>query len=436
MDSSEGSVNKEKEQNAQSHRRLIGILLASVLLSGSFGYWVVLNRRNSDSQALSQAPPPRPVEVARLAVGEGVSSVELIGQAEARTNTTLRSQTSGVVQKILVQSGDRVDVGTTVAVLDDADQQLLLSQAIANLASEQSNLAELETGTRPEIIEQRTAVLQSAEAREQEARDNLQRTQALVAQGALSERSLIEARTAVDAALSAKLESSATLAEATAGPTAEELAAQRAIVTARRAAVEQAELSLSRTRLQTTISGVVEERVANVGDYMEAGEPVLSLVDREDLDVFLEIPEELSGQIAPGLTVMLTARALPGWQGQATIDGVIPTANETSRRQRVRLQIENTPAGLLPGMSVQGTLERASDTPSFVISRDALVQQEGEWIVFTVADGQANEIAVELVADTGEAVAIASEQLRSGQSVVVRGASALRAGAAVQVIDQ
>ncbi|EDX83069.1 hypothetical protein S7335_247 [Synechococcus sp. PCC 7335] len=271
MDSSEGSVNKEKEQNAQSHRRLIGILLASVLLSGSFGYWVVLNRRNSDSQALSQAPPPRPVEVARLAVGEGVSSVELIGQAEARTNTTLRSQTSGVVQKILVQSGDRVDVGTTVAVLDDADQQLLLSQAIANLASEQSNLAELETGTRPEIIEQRTAVLQSAEAREQEARDNLQRTQALVAQGALSERSLIEARTAVDAALSAKLESSATLAEATAGPTAEELAAQRAIVTARRAAVEQAELSLSRTRLQTTISGVVEERVANVGDYMEAG---------------------------------------------------------------------------------------------------------------------------------------------------------------------
>ncbi|EDX83200.1 hypothetical protein S7335_379 [Synechococcus sp. PCC 7335] len=163
---------------------------------------------------------------------------------------------------------------------------------------------------------------------------------------------------------------------------------------------------------------------------------MLSLVDREDLDVFLEIPEELSGQIAPGLTVMLTARALPGWQGQATIDGVIPTANETSRRQRVRLQIENTPAGLLPGMSVQGTLERASDTPSFVISRDALVQQEGEWIVFTVADGQANEIAVELVADTGEAVAIASEQLRSGQSVVVRGASALRAGAAVQVIDQ
>lgn len=435
MNRSKEASNQEKEQKSWSPRRLTGLLTAIVLLSGGGGYWVVSSRSGTDSQAGAQTPPPRPVEVTRLTTSEGTRSVELIGQTEARTNTTLRSQTTGVVQQILVQSGDRVDVGTTVVVLDNADQQLVLSQALASLASERSNLAELQTGTRPEIIEQRAAVLQSAEAREQAARDNLQRTQELVAQGALSERSLIEASTAVDAALSAKLESAAILAEATAGPTAEEVAAQQAIVAASQAAVEQAELSLSRTRLQTTISGVVEERVANVGDYMEAGEPVLSLVDREDLDAFLEIPEELSGQISPGLPVTLTARALPGWQGRATIDGVLPTANETSRRQRVRLRLENMPAGLLPGMSVRGVLERASDTPGFVVARDALVQQAGEWVVFAVDDGQASEIAVELIADTGEEVAIASDQLRSGQSVVVRGAAALREGAAIQVVD-
>ena len=410
-------------------------LAIGVVAGGGF-VWSV-NRGSGEviaSETIVQEPPPRPVEVTRLTAGEGVRSVDLIGQVEARTSATVRSQTSGVVQQILVEPGDAVSAGATIAVLDDADQRLALSQAQANLASERSILAELEVGTRPEIIEQRRALLQSAQAREEEARDNLQRTEELVSVGALAERSLIEARAAVDDAQASRLEAAAALAEATAGPRVEEIAAQQAIVAANQAAVDQTQLALSRTRIQATTDGDVEARVANVGDYIEAGDPILALVNRSDLDVFLEIPEALAGQVTPGLTVNLTARALPDWQGQATIVGVIPTADEASRRKQVRLQLESPPAGLLPGMAIQGALELTSDTPGLLVSRDALVQRAGAWIVFAVNDEQAQEIEVELVADMGETVSIFSDQLQDGQSIAVRGSEGLQNGVAVNVI--
>lgn len=415
---------------------LLWLMLGIVAGGGFVGY---ISRSASDvsaSEPQAQALPPRPVEVASLTSGEGVRSVELIGQVEARTNATLRSQTSGVIQQVLVEPGDAVTAGMTVAVLEDSDQQLALSEAQASLASERSSLAELEVGTRPEIIEQRQAALQSAQVREQAAADNLQRTQELVAAGALAERSLIEASSAVNDAQAIRLEAAATLAEATAGPTAEEIAAQEAIVAAQEAAVNQTQLGLDRTRIQATTDGVVESRTGNIGDYLEAGDPILSMVNRSELDIFLEVPEELTGQITPGMPVTLTARALPDWQGEATIAGTLPTANEASRRRQVRVQLENPPAGLISGMSVQGTLELTGDTPGFIISRDALVQRPEGWVVFAVTNEQAQAIAVELVADMGETVAISSSQLQDGQSIVVRGSEGLQDDAAVNLVDE
>ena len=411
-------------------------LIIGTLIGGGFVWFI--HRGSSDATApetVAQGPPPRPVETTRLTVGEGIRSVELIGQVEARTSATVRSQTAGVVQQILVEPGDAISVGTTIAVLDDSDQRLALSQAQAHLASERSNLAELEVGTRPEIIEQRRALLQSAQARETEAQDNLQRTQDLVTVGGLPERSLIEARTAVADAQASRLEAAAVLAEATAGPIAEEIDAQRAAVNASQAAVAQTQLELSRTQIQATTAGTVASRMANIGDYLEIGDSILSMINRSDLDIFLEIPEELAGQITPGLTVKLTSRALPEWQGQAAIAGIIPTADETSRRQQVRLQLADPPPGLLPGMAIQGTLELASNTSGFILSRDALVQRAEDWIIFTVVNNQAQAIEVEIAADMGTSVAVMSEQLEEGQSIVIRGAEGLQDGATVNVTD-
>jgi len=204
-------------------------------------------------------------------------------------------------------------------------------------------------------------------------------------------------------------------------------------VAAAQAAVNQAELALQRTRVTAPSDGIVQSRQVSVGDYLERNTPVLTLVDGATLDVFLELPEELSSQVTPGLPVTLTTRAVPEWQGRATVTGVVPVANTTSRRQMVRVRLNNPNRRLLPGMAVQGELQLRSNQPSFVVSRDALVRRGDRWLVYAVTNGRARQFEVELVADMGQEMAIYHEQLQAGQPVVVRGGDLLSDGASVQV---
>ena len=115
---------------------------------------------------------------------------------------------------------------------------------------------------------------------------------------------------------------------------------------------------------------------------------------------------------------------------------MVPAADAASRRQLIRVQLDVAPPGLLSGMAVAGKLELPLSTPAFVISRDALTRRRDQWFVFSVTDGQASQIKVNLVTDMGEDVAIYTEQLQPGQNIVVRGGDGLRDGAAVKIVGK
>jgi HlyD family secretion protein len=429
------SQGSDSVTTARAQKLWLWLLAVALFVSGGVVFWRFSASTSDSTPAKTAAQPPRPVVTVPLAVGSGVRQVELIGQAESTQQATVRAQTDGVIQQVLVQPGDRIRPGSILAVLDDADQRLAISQAQAQLAQERSNLARLEVGTRPEVLAQRQAEVRSTKAREKEALDNLRRTTDLVRQGALSERLLVEAKAAVDDAEGTRLAAEASLAEAKAGPIREEIDAQRAEVAAAQAAVNQARLALQRTQIRASNGGVVQVRQVSPGDYVESADPVMTLLAGNQLDVFLELPENLSGQVTAGLPIALTARALPQWQGKATVTGVVPSADAASRRQRVRLRLDNPPAGLLPGMAIAGRLTLSSNTPSFLVSRDALTRRQDQWLVFTVANNKAQQYPVQLVADMGEQVAIASDQLRAGQPIVLQGGDGLQNGAAVKSVE-
>lgn len=433
---SETPVPETSESQPPSRKRWLWVALAVVLTTGGVATWRSLAAGPASKPAVAQqGPPPRAVETIALSRGTSARQVQLLGQVEAAERATVRAQTSGVIQDLLVQPGDRVEAGMTIAVLDDADQTLALSQAEARLAQQRSNLARLTVGTRPEIIAQRKAALSAATAREQEAIDNLQRTQSLVQEGALSQRLLVEARSEVDAARGERLEAQAQLAEAQAGPIREEIEAQRANVVAAQAEVNQARLTQSRAQVKATSNGIVERRLVSRGDYVQSNGEIVSLVAGSQLDIFLELPEELTGQVTAGMPIQLTSRALPQWNQRTTVTAVVPAADSASRRQRVRVRLENNGQRLLPGMAVTGTLELPSNRPAFVVSRDVLTQRQNQWLVFAIADGKAKQVPVELVTDMGETVAIYSGDLKSGQEIVLRGGDTLRDGAPVKVVQ-
>lgn len=435
---SHSSLPEPSVKSRHSARSRLGLLaLLLLLLGGGAIIWRTLTpSSNSAPPQAAQKVPPRPVETVALKRGEGVRRIQLLGQVEANKSATLRTQTAGTIKQVFVEVGDRVTPGMTIATLDDADQQLALAEAQARLAQERSELARLEVGTRPEIIAQRRAELRSAQAREQEALENLKRYEDLVAAGAINKKALLEEKATVDATRAERLKVQAALTEAIAGPTREEIAAQQASVAAAESAVNQAKLSLARTQVKAPTAGIVRSREVSTGDLVESNDPVLTLVGSNELDVFLELPEQLSGSITPGLPVELTARAIPNWRGRAKISGVVPAANAASRRQLVRVRLQNPPQNLLPKMAIAAELQLQVDPSSFVVPRDALVRRDETWLVYTVVDGKASEAKVQLVVDMGETMAISSSQLQVGQPIVVRGSEGLMQGAPVQVVEQ
>ncbi|MGK7948083.1 MAG: efflux RND transporter periplasmic adaptor subunit [Xenococcaceae cyanobacterium] len=417
--------------------KLSGWLIVILLLGGGVTLWRVFTPSSAPTaQNSTQAPPPRPVETIALTTGTGNRQIRLLGQVEAGERATISPQIDGRVQQVLVREGDRVTTGMTIAILDDADPRLALAEARARLAQEKANLARLQVGTRPEIIAQREAELNAATARELEARDNLERVSGLTEEGALSRRALVEARTEAQAATSEKFRIEALLAEARAGATKEEIDAQRGLVAAAQAAVEQAELGMERTAIKAAFSGIVQSRDVDPGDYVEVNDPVLTIVSDRTLDIFLEVPESLSGQVAPGMRVTLNARALPNWQQETEITAVVPTANTSSRRQLVRVSLDNPPPELLPGMAIQANLALPVEREdTFIVPRDALTRRGNGWLLFTVNNDRAEQLEVEMIADLGEEVVIANPELQAGESIVVRGGDGLRDNAAVQVVE-
>jgi HlyD family secretion protein len=414
------------------------IVILSLIGLGFTG-WKLFSPTGKSTSAVAQtqnpqnAPPPRPVEVTTIQTGNGQTATLLLGQVEASQQSTLRAQTGGVVQQLRVQTGDRVTEGMTIAVLDDSDQSLAVAQAAAQLAQQRSNLVRLEEGTRPEIIAQRQAAVKAAQARETAAQDQLNRVKDLVKEGAFSQRQLVEAQSALDAAQSQRLEAQAELAEANAGPIDAEILAQEANVNAAIAGLNQAQLTRQRTEIVATSSGIVQTKQASVGDLVQAGSPIATLIAGEKLDVFLEVPENLSGQVTAGTQVELSSRALPKWQQTATIAALVPSADAASRRQRVRIELTNPPQGLLTGMAVEAKLQQ-SGRPGFVVSRDTLTQRQGKWLVFTIVDNKAKPVPVEIVTDMGMQVTIASAELKAGQAIISRGGDGLREGMNVKVV--
>ena len=427
--------NDQKSTNYQN--KLSGWLIVILLLGGGgvLGKFVTFSNLPT-AQTEIQAPLPKPVEIMTLASGTRNRQVKLLGQVEAGETATLSSQVDGRVQQVLVREGDRVTAGMAIAILDDADSRLALAEAQARLAQEKGNLARLQVGTRPEIIAQRTAELDAAKARELEAQDNLERVASLIEEGALSRRALVEARTSADAATSERFRVAALLAEAQAGPTKEEIDAQQGLVAAAQAVVKQAQLEVERTQVKAAFSGIVQSRDVDPGDYVEVSDPVLTIVSDRSLDIFLEVPESLSGQVTTGMKVKLNARALPNWQEETAITAVIPTANTASRRQLVRVTLDNPPTGLLPGMAIQANLVvPVNRTDTFIVPRDALTRRGEQWFLFTVNNSQAQQLEVEMVADLGQEVAIAHPELQAGQAIVVTGGDGLTNNAAVKVVN-
>ena len=292
------------------------------------------------------------------------------------TNDVIVSpQVAGQVQKLLVAEGDSVKAGQLLAVISPdelaADQAYYAHSAQGQALEVQESEAALryQEQQTSEQIKQAEATLASAEAeRAQAAADlanaqtNYDRIAALLPSGAVSQQAVDQQRTTL-AVAKAKEESmdrqvdAQRAAVALAESQEEQVAMKRhALVAARQehaaasAQTTKADVRLAYTEIHAPINGIVDVRAVRSGEYVNPGEPILTLINPDDLWVRADVEESYIDRIRLGdhLTVRLpSGETRTGTVFFRGVDAGFATQRDVSRTKRdiktfeIRLRVDN-----------------------------------------------------------------------------------------------
>lgn len=279
-----------------------------------------------------------------------------------QTEIRVAPETTGRLATIAVQAGQHVRKGDLLAVLDNPDLTAALGEAQAAAASAKADRDHVYAGVRAEEVSIAAEAVRTAEANLLLAQQQNARAVALAAKSFTSRQQLDES-TASLAKAQADLDlKRAQSAEASAGPIAEERALADAKVALAQATIADLQASLAKTRLMAPVDGTIGIRVAEPGEIIGPGKPVMTLeVDGERWFTFTLRENALHG-IAIGKSVALTdpggrrieARAteLRPLGEFATWRAARAVGDHDLNAFRLRLEPVGAVEGLEPGMTV------------------------------------------------------------------------------------
>jgi membrane fusion protein, multidrug efflux system len=298
-------------------------------------------------------------------------------------SVTVAPKVSGYVTDVYVGDNATVKPGDPLVRLDTRQYQVALDQAQATIAARAADIqrAQADILQQQANIEQAKAQQQVARVSAQHARDEVQRYAPLAATGAETSERLSELTSTRDQALATLAANGAAVdaAKTQIAATTAQIAQARAQLDAAEASARQARLDLQDTVVRSALAGKVGDRSVRVGQYVQPGTRMLSVVPVESTYLTANFKETQVGQMRIGQPVILHVDALPGTDLHGVVDSFAPgtgaqfallppenaTGNFTKIVQRiaVRIRIETGPetrSVLLPGLSVTADVDTRS----------------------------------------------------------------------------
>jgi RND family efflux transporter MFP subunit len=438
--------------NSVQPSKAIGISLLFLVLTGC-----------SKQPVAQEAPPPAiPVEIKNVNNNQVQSSSEFVGNLEAKERVALAPRVDGRITNIVVQEGDTVKKGDLILELQlDAEQgevdaarsQVNIQRANVSNAESQLRVAEAGVAEAEAAVQQSQADLRQQEAELKLAETNLERAKFLVKQGAQSQQNLdnrtrdLNAAKAQTEALKAALNSSQKALSAS----QEQVNSARTAIARQQASLNQAETrvsiatdNLDYNRLTSPIDGVVGNIQPKVGDYVDVGEQVTSIVQDQTLELNVSVPIEQASRLKLGLPVEIVDRqgkafAKRGLRpiAEGDISFISPQADRNSQGVLVKAAINNN--GQLKDDTVVSARVIWSEQPGILIPTEAISRIAGKTFVFVAQetkqkDGKkaivAKQKPVELGAIQGQSYQVISG-LKPSDRLITSGILNLTDGATV-----
>lgn len=331
------------------------------------------------------APKKRPAPLVRAAV-----VVARDVPVEVRAPVDLRpleqadcgSKILGYVDAVLVDRGDRVKKGQTVALVRPSD------------------LPDQLTAARGAVAESHAA-LGLAEA-------NAERAKRLAPSGVVSQVELDQATSA--------------------------LASARAAEAAAKAQLGALGVRLGETRISSPLDGVVLARRLDPGALVgpPGGGAIVTVARTDVLRVFVTVGERDAAALTTGLEAHVQLDALPGKEYTGKVVRIAPAFDATTRTLEAEVQLANDGGELRPGMYGRGAIQLAVHPHEAVVPVEAVQIADQARYVFVVRGDKVERRAIQTGVDGGDWLEVLSG-VKEGERVVVAGADGLSDGAAVRV---
>jgi len=358
---------------------LIGATRLPVRLAG-LGLLVVLAACKAESKPPESVAfeAPRPVQVAEVRLAPAGETRAWTGVVKARREADIGFRTGGRITQRLVETGQLVTSGQVLARLDPTDLELGRRAAEADLAA--------------------------AEAQSRQAANDAARSKALLAAGhvapAYDDQRVAAARAA-----------------------AEKVAAARANLDLARRRLDYAEL-------RAPSDGVVTAMLAEAGQVVPEGQPVLRLANPAERELVVQVPEAAVAGLA-GASAEAGFWARPEARLPARLRELAPQAEGGLRTHTARFALPAAPDWVTLGMT--GTVRLASNGGQVATLPLSALHDRGQGpMVWKVEAGRVVAVPVEVVS-LGEITATLRGPLAEGDPVVALGPQLLGPGARVRV---
>jgi RND family efflux transporter MFP subunit len=316
-------------------------------------------------------------------------TVPVFAEVTTARDGAVASRVAGNVEQVHVLAGSRVAKGEPLVELNRDLLEILVAQSEAQMAEAEAGIA--------------TAIV-----RLDRTTTALTRIEALRGSSAFSEGRF-------DDAQSDMLEARSQLAEA------------RARQKSSQSQLAEARYQLDRSQIIAPFSGVVIEVNTIPGAFIQAGTPVVRLLDTDAFEVTAGVPARYVTFLVPGQKMQATTET--GDELTVELRAILPLEDTATRTRAVRFmapglgELANVAVG--QSLSILVPVGKAREVLS--VPKDALVQARGGWTVFVAAEGKAQPRPVTLGVALGDRYEVLSG-LQSGELVVVRGNERLRPG--------
>lgn len=237
------------------------------------------------------------------------------GQMEA-LETDIASKVPGRIAQVLVQEGDRVQVGTPLIRMDSPEVNAKLAQASAAQEAAQAVANKAEHGARPQEVEMARLNWQRAVAGAELAAISFQRVENLAKEGLVAAQKRDEAQANFKASRDLATAAKAQYDMARVGARAEDKAAASAQARQVGGVVAEVQAAKAETELKSPVAGEISKVLAKAGELSPQGVAVVSVVDLKDQWVVLNVREDRLQRFALGAEFDAT---LPALASQGTL---------------------------------------------------------------------------------------------------------------------